>query len=81
MVRESGVPVRRVTAALISVFLMVGMVPSAGAEVTQQELADAETEIRELSGDLEGQRPRVDTGREQPAEHASVQQCAAQIQQ
>jgi peptidoglycan hydrolase CwlO-like protein len=60
MVRESGVPVRRVTAALISVFLMVGMVPSAGAEVTQQELADAETEVRELSGDLEGQLAVVD---------------------
>jgi murein DD-endopeptidase MepM/ murein hydrolase activator NlpD len=54
------VPVRRIAAALVSVFLMIGMVPSAGAEVTHEELAEAEAKVRELSRDLEGQLAAVD---------------------
>lgn len=51
---------RRIAAALVTVFVMVGLVPSAGAEVTQQELAEAEAKMQQLSRDLEGQLAIVD---------------------
>jgi murein DD-endopeptidase MepM/ murein hydrolase activator NlpD len=39
---------------------MIGMAPSASAEVTQEQLAEAEAKVRQLSRDLEGQLAAVD---------------------
>src|SRR4030042_4756794 len=55
----------RKLAALVLVFLFVLPVPTAGAEVTRAQLAEAETEARAKSAELEGRLAELESAQYQ----------------